>query len=421
MKQFNVNAVRTSHYPNDPYWYELCDRYGLYVIDEANIESHGYGNDPRNRLSNDPAWREAHLDRVRRMVERYKNHPSVVIWSFGNESGDGPNVAAAYQMVKQRDPSRPFHYEGTTANGGSNADINSFMYPTPERMAAEAKKRPEMPLLLCEYTHAMGNSNGGLDRYWGLFYADNNMQGAFVWDWVDQGLRQPVPAEFRDRSGTRTFLAYGGWWEDKLGLHNDNNFCMNGLVNADRKPHPGLHAIKHVYRYIQATPADLKAGQIRVKNWHDFLNARDAVEGSWSVMADGRPLASGKFPELDLAPRAEKEYTLNLPSIKPSGGTEYWLNLTFVTKAATAWAKRGHEVAWDQFRLPIDAPAPVMTSKGTNLAITEEGSAIRFSAADFSLTFDRTTGMISSYVWKRLERHETDRQWPTACALASGD
>lgn len=401
MKQFNVNAVRTSHYPNDPYWYELCDRYGLYVLDEANIESHGYGNDPRNRLSNDPEWREAHLDRVRRMLERDKNHPSVVIWSFGNESGDGPNVAAAYQWVKHRDPSRPFHYEGTTAHGGSNADINSFMYPPPERMAAEAKKRPEMPLLLCEYTHAMGNSNGGLDRYWQLFYADNNMQGAFVWDWVDQGLRVPVPAEYRDKSGTKTFLAYGGWWEDPLRLHNDNNFCMNGLVNADRKPHPGLHAIKYVYRYVHTTPVDLKSGRIRIKNWHDFINTRDVVEGSWSVMADGRSIGSGRLPDLDLNPRQEKEFTLALPEIQPAAGTEYWLNLSFVTRADTAWAKRGHEVAWDQFRLPVEAPAaPLMTSKGTNLAVAEKGATIEFTGPEFTLNFDRSTGTIAGYTWK---------------------
>ncbi len=401
MKQFNVNAVRTSHYPNDPYWYELCDRYGLYVMDEANIESHGYGNDPRNRLSNDPAWREAHLDRVRRMLERDKNHPSIVWWSFGNESGDGPNVEAAYKWVKQRDPSRPFHYEGTTAHGGSNADINSFMYPSPERMAESAKRRPNMPLILCEYTHAMGNSNGGLDRYWDLFYSGSNMQGAFVWDWVDQGLRQPVPAEYRDKTQQKTLLAYGGWWEDKLGLHNDNNFCMNGLVNADRVPHPGIYAIKYVYRNLHATPVDLKAGTIRVKNWFDFVNAKDVAEGTWTVVADGKPLASGKLPALDIEPHAEKQFTLALPAIKPAPGTEYFLNLSFTTKIASTWAKAAHEVAWEQFRLPIEPPpAPMMSSKGTNLAFNEQGSTVQFTSADLNLTFDRESGTITSYAWK---------------------
>ena len=217
MKQFNVNAVRTSHYPNSPAWYDLCDRYGIYVMDEANIECHHYGNDTRNRLTNDPEWQTAYLDRVERMVERDKNHPSVVFWSMGNESGDGPNAAAAYQWTKKRDPSRPFHYEGSTSHGGSNADINSFMYPTPDRVKQAAAARPEMPLILCEYSHAMGNSRGGLKEYWDIFYSGTNAQGAFVWDWVDQGIRVPVPGEYRANTSKPTFFAYGGWWEDKIG------------------------------------------------------------------------------------------------------------------------------------------------------------------------------------------------------------
>ena len=177
MKQFNVNAVRTSHYPNDPAWYDLCDRYGLYVLDEANIETHHYGNDARNRLTNDPEWQTAYLDRVERMVERDKNHPSVVIWSMGNEAGDGVNAAATYRWTKQRDPSRPYHYEGSSRNDGPNSDINSFMYPTPERVRQRAAAKPDMPVILCEYTHAMGNSNGGLKEYWDIFYSGTNAQG----------------------------------------------------------------------------------------------------------------------------------------------------------------------------------------------------------------------------------------------------
>jgi beta-galactosidase len=200
MKQFNVNAVRTSHYPNDPRWYDLTDQYGLYVLDEANLECHHYGNNPQNRLTNDPAWKAAYLDRQQSMVERDKNHPSVVIWSLGNESGDGPNAAAVYQWTKHRDPTRPFHYEGSTSHGGSNADINSFMYPTPHEVKAEAAKRPNVPLILCEYEHSMGNSDGGLKEYWDIFYSGTNAQGAFVWDWVDQGIRIPVPAEYRENT-----------------------------------------------------------------------------------------------------------------------------------------------------------------------------------------------------------------------------
>jgi len=397
MKRFNINAVRTSHYPNTPAWYDLCDRYGLYVLDEANIESHHYGNDPRNRLTNDPAWQAAHLDRVRRMVERDKNHPSVILWSFGNESGDGINVAAAYRWVKQRDPSRPFHYEGSTAHGGSNADVNSFMYPSPERMKELAARRPEMPLILCEYSHAMGNSNGGLKEYWDIFYSDTNMRGAFVWDWVDQGLRVPVPGEYRMNTAGRTFLAYGGWWEDKSGVRNDNNFCMNGLVAADRRPHPGLWAIKYVYRYLHAWPVDLASGRIRIKNWFDFLNAAEVAAARWEVKAEGRTIASGLLPPLDIPPGTEREYSIPLPKFQPEPGLEYWLNLSFTLKAATAWAPAGYEIGWEQFLLPAQAPARPRTPPKASLKIEEDAGEARFAGPRFSVRLDKAAGLLLDY------------------------
>jgi beta-galactosidase len=401
MKKFNVNAVRTSHYPNSPAWYDLCDQYGLYVLDEANIEVHHYGNDERNRLSNDPAWGPAYLDRVQRMVERDKNHPSVIIWSMGNESGDGPNVAATYRWTRQRDPSRPFHYEGSSSHGGPNSDIDSFMYPPPERVKQLAAQRPEMPLILCEYTHSMGNSNGGLKEYWDIFYSGTNAQGAFVWDWVDQGIRLPVPGEYRMNTTKSTFFAYGGWWEDKSGVRNDNNFNNNGLVAADRTPHPGLWAIKYVYRYLHASPVDLAAGRIRVKNWFDFLNAKDVAQGLWEVKAEGRTIASGALPELDLAPRQEKEYKLALPKIAPQPGVEYWLNLSFVLKADTSYAAKGHEIAWDQFALSASAPAPRFdAAKAPALQVKDEGDLATLTGPSFSLRFDKKAGLITSYRYK---------------------
>jgi beta-galactosidase len=415
MKQFNVNAVRTSHYPNTPEWYDLCDRYGLYVLDEANIEVHHYGNDPRNRLTNDPAWKEAYLDRVRSMVERDKNHPSVVIWSMGNESGDGPNAAAAYQWTKQRDPSRPFHYEGTTAHGGSNADINSFMYPPPERVKQLAAKRPDMPLILCEYTHAMGNSGGGLKEYWDIFYSGTNAQGAFVWDWVDQGIRVPVPGEYKQNAAEPTFLAYGGWWEDKTGIRNDNDFNNNGLVSADRKPHPSLWAIKYVYRYLHASPADLASGKIRVKNWWHFTNAKDIAEGSWEVKAGGRTIASGKLPVLDIEPGEEKEFALSLPKIAAEPGVEYWLNVSFSLNRTTPWAAKGHEIAWDQFGLPMNAPAPAFrASREILLDVKQDASTATFTGKTFSIRFDKTTAGITRYTYKGvnlLERGPMPDLW----------
>lgn len=403
MKQFNVNAVRTSHYPNQPEWYELCDRYGLYVMDEANIEVHHYGNHLQNRLTNDPDWSEAYLDRVRRMVERDKNHPSILFWSMGNESGDGLNSRLTYQWTKQRDASRPFHSEGSTSQGGSNADINSFMYPTPQEVKDLAAKRPEMPLILCEYSHAMGNSSGGLKEYWDIFYSGGNAQGAFVWDWVNQGIRLPLPGEYAMNTADTSFLAYGGWWEDKTGVRNDNNFNNNGLVSADRKPHPGLYAIKYVYRYLHTFPVDLAAGKIRIRNWYDFSNAKDIAEGRWSIKADGREIASGKIPELDLAPGTEKEFVLALYKIERLPGVEYWLDVTYVLRQDTSWAKKGHELAWDQFLLAAPDRSPMADfSRVARLDIREEGEFTLLAGPDFSLHIDRKNGSIASYEYKGI-------------------
>jgi beta-galactosidase len=401
MKQFNINAVRTSHYPNTPVWYELADRYGLYILDEANIECHHYGNDAHNRLTNDPAWQTAYLDRVQRMVERDKNHPSVVIWSMGNESGDGLNAAATYQWTRHRDPSRPFHYEGSSREGGPNSDINSFMYPSPQRVKELAARRPDMPLILCEYSHAMGNSNGGLKEYWDIFYSGTNAQGAFVWDWVDQGIKVPVPGEYRMNTSKSTFLAYGGWWEDKTGVRNDNDFNNNGLVSADRVPHPGLYALKYVYRYLHVEPVDLAAGKIRVKNWFDFTNPKDLAEGIWEVKAGARTLASGKLPELDIEARSEKEFTVALPKVDPQPGVEYWLNVSFRLKHATSWAPLGHEIAWDQFQLPWSAPAPRFEApKTATLEVKQTADDATFRGAHFSLRFDKQNGVLQQYVYK---------------------
>ncbi len=415
MKQFNVNAVRTSHYPNDPLWYELCDRYGLYLIDEGNIECHGYGNDAKNRLSNDPAWGPLYLDRVQRMVERDKNHPSAIIWSLGNESGDGPNVAAVFKWVKQRDPSRPFHYEGSIRSGGNNSEFNSWMYPTPDEALRHAKSRPDLPLLLVEYTHAMGNSNGALKEYWDIFYSGINAAGAFVWDWVDQGIRQPVPAEYQTPGGKKSFLAYGGWWEDRVGFFNDNTFCQNGLVGADRNPHGGLWAIKYVYRYLHASAVDLKAGRIKVKNWFDFVNPRDLAEGRWEVKADGRTIASGTLPALDIEPKQEKEFIIALPAVNPEPGVEYWLNLSFVLKNDTSWAKKGHEISWEQFKLPWEAARPrIDTAQMPPLVISDVGNRPRLSGPDFAITFDRQLGLLTEYAYKGtvlLERGPVPDFW----------
>jgi beta-galactosidase len=400
MKQNNINAVRTSHYPNVPEWYDLCDRFGLYVMDEANLEAHGFGDDPKNRLANDPAWQPAFVDRVERMIERDKNHPSIVIWSTGNEAGEGPNLAAAYQWAKRRDPTRPVHYESSPRFGGSNSDINAYTYRSPDEMLVRARARPQMPFLLNEYAHSMGNSDGGLAEYWDRIYAGSNVRGGFVWDWVEQGLRQPIPERYRRPGGPTTFFAYGGWWEDALGLHHDGNSCMDGVVTADRTPHPGLAALKYVYRYVHATPVDLPAGKVRIKNWYDFINARELVEGRWSVTRDGDVVASGTLPELDLAPGQEREYTVPL---SPSGGgtEERFLELSFVTRHDTPWARAGHELGWEQWRLPTGAAAPVAPAAASRLDVVEEGPIVRFTGAKpFVLVFDRALGVVTHYSYR---------------------
>jgi beta-galactosidase len=403
MKQFNVNAVRTSHYPNQTMWYDLCDRYGLYVMDEANIEIHHYGSDPRNRLMNSPEWSPLFLDRMQRMVERDKNHPSVVFWSLGNEAGDGLNAKLNYDWVKQRDASRPVHYEGSSSWGGPNSDINSFMYPTPEYIKQAAAKRPDMPLILCEYSHAMGNSSGGLKEYWDIFYSGTNAQGAFVWDWVDQGIRIPIPDEYKMNTSNQYFYAYGGWWEDKTGVRNDNNFNNNGLVSANRTPHPGLWAIKYVYRNLHASAVDLAAGKIKVRNWWFFTNAHDVADGTWTVTADGIAVASGSLPDLDIPPGAEKEFTLPLPRMNAKPGVEYWLNLSFTLKADASWANKGHEISWEQFKLPMAAVALTNNfAKSPALSVTEDSNSASIKGENFSLRFSKKEGVITSYIYKGM-------------------
>jgi beta-galactosidase len=408
--------VRTSHYPNTPEWYDLAERYGLYLMDEANIECHGFGTNPQNRLTNDPAWTPAYVDRVERMVERDKNRPAVVFWSLGNECGDGTNIAAAYQWVKQRDRSRPVHYEGSASRNGPNSDINSFMYPPPAAIVQRAQARPSIPVILCEYSHAMGNSNGGLKEYWDIFYSGTNAQGAFVWDWVDQGIRQPIPG------GTGTFLAYGGWWEDRRAIRNDNNFSQNGLISADRVPHPGLSAIKYVYRYLHAEPVDLIAGTIKVKNWHDFLNAKEEAVGVWEIVDDqGKIVWKGDLPELDIPPRGEQIIKLAMPSGLESTSnrshrqTEYWMNVRFLLRADSAWARKGHELGWDQWEFPNRSSAITIVDRArTPLTLREAGHLIRFSNDRLAIVFDRLQGTIASYSYdgvKLLDRGPIPDFW----------
>jgi beta-galactosidase len=390
MKRHNINAVRTSHYPDVPEWYDLSDRYGLYIIDEANIESHGIGYDPDTTLGNKPEWGKAHLDRTISMVERDKNHPSIIIWSLGNEAGDGVNFTANADWIRERDPSRPVHYE--RAELGPNTDIYCPMYERIPQIVEYAETYDDRPLILCEYSHAMGNSNGNLKDYWDAIYKYERLQGGFIWDWVDQGLRKPVPGK-----PDEFYFAFGGDFEPP-GVYHDDNFLMNGLVSADRVPHPGLLELKKVYQYITVEPVDLARGEIEIANGYAFIDLT-GFEGFWEIWGDGEVLAQGKLPALDFAPAESGTVTLPLPVIDPQPGIEYWLNLSFRLAEDTSWAEKGHEVAWGQFKLDLIAEAPTIEAAYMPpLSLNESEDQVTVSGDGFTVRFDTTTGTIASWV-----------------------
>ncbi|MGQ9683449.1 MAG: glycoside hydrolase family 2 TIM barrel-domain containing protein [Anaerolineae bacterium] len=383
MKQNNINTVRTSHYPNDPAWYDLCDRYGLYVIDEANLETHGVWERP----STEACWREAFLQRAIRMVERDKNHPCVIIWSLGNESGHGPNHAAMADWVHQNDPTRPVHYE--SAGHEPYVDIVSFMYPSLEKLIEWAERPGETrPLLMCEYAHSMGNSTGNLQEYWQVIAEHPRCLGGCIWDWVDQGLRQWTP-------DGRAWYAYGGDFGD---YPNDGAFCINGLVQPDRDPHPGLSEYKKVLEPVRVRALDLLAGNLEVENAHDFSDL-SGLEIAWKIVADGRTLQQGTLPRLEIGPgqRATVRVPFQRPRLEP--GSECWLELSFALAADTLWAERGHEVAFAQYQLPCPVEArPLVRAVGMpELALHESATALQFGGEGWQVTFDRRSGRIASW------------------------
>jgi beta-galactosidase len=399
MKQMNINAVRTSHYPDDPRWYELADEYGIYIVDEANIESHGYGYDPDVTLGNRPEWKEAHLARTRRMVERDKNHPSVIIWSLGNEAGNGVNFYATYDWVKGRDPSRPVQYERAILD--RNTDIYVPMYQPIERIEEYAQTNPERPLILCEYAHAMGNSVGNFKDYWDVIERYDSLQGGFIWDWVDQGLLK------QDENG-ESYFAYGGDFGGP-DVPSDGNFLINGLVQPDRRPNPHIWEVKKVYQYVTVEPLDWTEGlqlndvPVRITNKYDFTNLNTFALG-WKVEADGELISSGELGTLNIEPRSSRVVRLLLPAIEPEPGVEYFLTVSTRTKEAMPGLPAGHEVAWDQMKLPLSSPAPPFDpSKTPALHGAEDDDVLRVQGRDFTIVFDRSKGTLSSFLYRGAE------------------
>lgn len=399
MKSNNINAVRTSHYPQPERWYELCDKFGLYLIDESNIESHGIGYNKDITLADQPEWAAAHLDRAMRVVERDKNHPSVIIWSLGNEAGDGHNMLANYNWMKKRDPSRPVQYE--RAEKLSNApqrhtDIWCPMYASIEYMERYAlNTENDRPLIQCEYAHAMGNSVGNLQDYWDVIEKYPILQGAFIWDWVDQGL-------LTKNDAGEEFWAYGGDFGPK-GTPSDGNFCANGLVFPDRTPHPSLTEVKKVYQNVGFSALDLLKGDIQLLNKYDFTNL-DEFDLNWRIEEDGQVIQKGTISCPDVAPYEVAAINLGytIPVAKP--GLEYFLYLSVSRSSAWTIVPAFHEYAAEQFQIPVQAP-PVEfdIARMPPLTLEETRDVISVTGTDFSVVLDKKTGRLISWKFKNKE------------------
>ncbi len=389
MKQNNINAVRTSHYPNVPEWYELCDQYGLYVLDEANIESHGYESERKQRISDSDDYTTAHVDRFSRTIERDKNHPAIFAFSMGNEAGIGRNFEAAKQWGRTHHPEFFIVYQPAHSFHG---DVLSPMYVPPERVAEYYQKHGNgRPFFEIEYAHAMGNSTGNFQQYWDVFEAQPWAHGGFIWDWVDQGVRRKL-------TNGKQYWAYGGDFGDQP---NDDNFCTNGLVLPDRTPHPGIYEVKKSYQSITVEPLDLAAGKLRIHNKYLFRDL-SFVRGSWVLEENGEAIQRGVLPELSVPAGATKEITLGLTQPRLAPGAEYFLTVSFALAHDAPWAEAGHVLAWDQFQMPYVTPKPAdSTVPGANVTETEDAFIV--TGAEFAARIGKKSGALESYVWKGRE------------------
>ena len=383
MKQLGINAVRTCHYPNYSEWYELCTEYGLYVVDEANIESHGMENHPDSTLANYADWEGAFMSRMSRMVMRDRNHTSVITWSLGNESGYGKNFETIYHWTKNFDPTRPVQYEGGGITGVS--DIYCPMYARPWALMQYVNSRQPRPLILCEYAHAMGNSVGNFDDYWNIIRAHEQLQGGFIWDWVDQGFKG------KDEKGNDIWL-YGGDL-GFVGIKNDTTFCQNGLMAADRTPHPHASQVKKTYAGIQFEPVQFSANEIKVKNYFDFTTL-DKYRLEWKLEADGAVLELGSMDFPSIKPHGSSVISIDFkkPLIAPA--THYYLTLTARLKEAAVYADKDFVVSVGQWQLPwYKEPEyagikeqPVLQQNDTTVTVTTSKAIYVFSSVRGELT-----------------------------------
>lgn len=388
MKELNINAVRTCHYPNDPRWYELCDIYGIYMVAEANIESHGMGYGDKT-LAKEPTYEKAHLERNESNIKIYKNHPSIIFWSVGNEAGYGPNFEKAYDLVKAYDPSRPCQYEQAGQNG--KTDIFCPMYYDYGGCEWYAKGDNPRPLIQCEYAHAMGNSMGGFKEYWDMVRKYPKYQGGFIWDFVDQGLR------VKNKQG-KTIYAYGG----DFGRYptSDHNFNCNGIINPDRKPNPHANEVRYYYQNIWATAKDLKAGEVEVYN-ENFFKSLDDVELQWTLESEGKVLANGRSA-LDIPAQQKRVVKLDGYSLPADVKGEVVLNLDFVLKKADPMLDAGYAVAREQFVVnpytfpTMESVLAVTSGKYDTRKVEKEEKVawVTLSAGNTSVTFNHWNGWI---------------------------
>ncbi|TFG14401.1 MAG: DUF4981 domain-containing protein [Promethearchaeota archaeon] len=393
IKQNNMNAVRTSHYPNHPKFYELCDEYGLYIIDECNLESHGL----RDILPNsDPLWMEACLDRMVRMVERDKNHPCVIIWSLGNEAGFGEVFKQMKKSALEIDSTRPIHYEGDYKL--EITDIISYMYYRPQWLKNIARKNLKngelRPILLCEYAHSMGNSLGNFQKFMDVFEKYENCIGGFIWDFVDQGLR-------KTSLNGKEFWAYGGDFGDEP---NDKNFCINGIVMPDRKPNPALYEVKKVYQNIKVYPVDLTKGKIIIHNKYQFITL-DFVDLIWEITANGIKIQEGKLDCPKIEPGEQKEVIipLKIPEIKPN--TEYYMMVSFILSEKNDWAEKGYNIAWDQYKIPFEIleSSKEDIQKYNSIDVIESIDYIKLVGKEITIVIGKVTGVIESFLYRGIE------------------
>ncbi|MTI15203.1 beta-galactosidase [Sansalvadorimonas verongulae] len=398
MKQHNFNAVRNAHYPNHPLWYRLCDRYGLYVVDEANLETHGA--EPFNAFTNDPAWHQAVVERIQRMVPRTRNHTSIIIWSLGNESGYGCNLQSAYHWLKNADSTRPVQYEAN----GSDTDITDIICPMYARTTIDqwqgtvhkwsldkhlTMPGEQRPLILCEYSHAMGNSLGGYAEYWNEFRRLPRLQGGFIWDWVDQGIS-------RWTDNGEHYWAYGGDFTDRGDAiyPNDRQFCINGIINPDRSLKPAVLEAKYVHQFVTFSFSE---NQLTIHNGHNFDDLSNH-ELHWTLKANGEVIDQGVIEEIQAS--ASQSRAFSLPLNKPEqlqAGCEYFLHCETRLKQATPWAGAQHSTAHDQFPLLWPVPLSIEEHPAGELEAVESDASLIIKGRYFQFEFDKHIACLTQW------------------------